>query len=87
MNLHEGQFAKTSSARYKPFVKLYGKRCWELEAVPHETQREIFESAIRDVLDLEAFEAEVEREQEEQEELDDHRERIREVLIDGGLNL
>lgn len=87
MDLHEGQFAKDTSARYKPFVELYGKRCWELEAVSHETLREIVESAIRDVLDLEAFEAEVERQREDQEGLDEHRERIREVLVDGGLEL
>jgi hypothetical protein len=59
LSLHEGQFAKKDSKRYKRFVQAYGNRCWELEAVPIETLRAIVETTVRKVLNVEAFEAEL----------------------------
>lgn len=80
MNLHEGQLSKESSSRYQRFVAAHGDRAWELESLSADQLREIVEGTIRSVLDLEAFEAEVERERQEQMELDDKRRRLRHTL-------
>jgi hypothetical protein len=63
-------------------VEAHGDRVWELESLTADQLREIVEAAIRRVLDLEAFELEVEREQKEQRELDAKRRRLRQALID-----
>lgn len=86
MGLHEGQLAKEDLARYKRFVEKHGNRCWELEAIPTQTLRQIVEGAIRSVLDLEAFEGELQKQEQEQDELDEHRRRIRQALADVQLN-
>jgi ParB-like nuclease domain len=83
LDLHQGQLAKEDSSRFPRYQELFGDRCWELEAVPTEALREMVEDTIRGVLDIDAFEQEVEREEEEQSELDDYRERVRELLNEG----
>lgn len=84
MNLHEGQLSKESSSRYQRFVEKHGNRAWELESLTTEQLRGIVEASIRGVLDLPAFEAEVEREEREQEELRERRRQLRRtLLIDG----
>ena len=80
MQLHEGQWAKDGSSRYHRFVERYGKRCWELEAVPSDTLREIVEGCIRSVLNQDAFERELATQQGEQAELDEYRARIKTAL-------
>ena len=82
LNLHEGQMAKEESARYERFVDAYGDRCWELEAVPNDTLQEIFEGTIRRTIDLDAFEAELEKETEEKDNLDTYRGRVLDLLED-----
>jgi hypothetical protein len=82
LDLHEGQFSKETSSRYRRFVEAHGERAWELESLTADQLREIVETAIRGVLDLGAFEAEVEREQEEQHDLDVKRQRLRQALVD-----
>ncbi|TWU03048.1 ParB-like nuclease domain protein [Symmachiella macrocystis] len=82
MDLHEGQLSKETSSRYRRFVEAHGDRAWELESLTSEQLREITEAAIRGVLDLGAFEAEVNREQREQSELTEKRRQLRETLID-----
>ena len=62
-------------------MQQYGERAWELESLTAEQLREITETAIRQVLDLEAFEAEVEREQQDQVELNAKRRQLRRALI------
>lgn len=81
MNLHEGQLSKESSSRYQRFVDAHGERAWELESLTADQLREIVEAAIRGLLDLAAFEAEVEKEQQEQLELDGKRRQLRQTLI------
>lgn len=81
MNLHEGQLSKEKSSRYRRFVNAHGERAWELESLTADQLRTIVEAAIRGVLDLDAFEAEVEREQVEQLELDEKRRRLKQSLI------
>ncbi|HBN78636.1 MAG TPA: hypothetical protein DD473_23060 [Planctomycetaceae bacterium] len=82
MNLHAGQFSKTTSSRYKRFVKEHGERCWELESLTVEQLREITESVIREVLDLDAFETEVLREQSDQRILAAKRREMQKVLTE-----
>lgn len=80
LDLHEGQLSKETSSRYQRFVNLHGNRAWELESLTADQLREIVEAAIRGVLDIDAFEAEVERERREQLELDDKRRQLRHVI-------
>ena len=82
MDLHEGQLSKKSSSRYPRFVQVHGERVWELESLTSEQLREIVEAAIRGLLDLEAFEEEVAREELDQLELEAKRRQLRQVLID-----
>ena len=82
MHLHAGQFSKTTSSRYKRFVKEHGERCWELESLTVEQLREITESVIREVLDLEAFETEVLREQSDQLVLTAKRREMQKLLTE-----
>jgi hypothetical protein len=82
MDLHEGQLSKESSSRYQRFVELHGPRAWELESLTADHLREIVEASIRSLLDLEMFEQEVERERQEQEELEDRRQRLRQALVE-----
>jgi hypothetical protein len=81
LTIHEGQMAKEDSSRYQRFVSKYGKRCWELEAIPPDTLREIFEAAIRRFLNIDAFEQELDKEAKEQRELDNHRQEIKKRII------
>ena len=88
MDLHEGQLPKEDSSRYQRFVDAYGERCWELEAIPTDTLRNIVDATIQQTIDMDAFMREVDKQTAEQSELDEHRERVRELLSgmdwDGG---
>lgn len=63
--LVEDATAKTGSSRYKAFVKKYGEHVWELEALAPELLQELLEEAIISVLDMQAFEVEVDSEAED----------------------
>jgi len=80
LDLHEGQLAKEESSRYSQFVDDHGEHCWELEAIATETLQEIVEDTLRSVMELDAFEGELERQANEQEELEQHRQRAGELL-------
>lgn len=84
LHLHAGQFAKKEGSRYKKFIKKYGEkhgnRCWELESLSPDTLRELLESTIRSIIDIELFNAEVEKEVEEQRKLDIQKRDILEKL-------
>jgi hypothetical protein len=82
LDLHEGQIAKEDSARYDQFVKAYGERCWELEAIPTDTLREIVEAIIRQTIDMDAFRRELELQEQDKRELKVYRRRARELLLD-----
>jgi hypothetical protein len=47
--------AKKSDARHAWFVKLYGPRCWELDAMPPPVLRERVESAISEYIEPQAW--------------------------------
>ena len=82
LDLHEGQWAKEDSARYDRFVKTYGKRCWELEAVNDDQLQEIIEATIRRTIDLDAFNDELATQEQERDDLDVHQQSVREALAD-----
>jgi len=81
LDLHEGKLGKTEGSRYQRFLDAYGPRVWELEAVPNETLCEIVDHTIQGVLDMDLFRAEVEKEREEQGELDFHRQRVIDAMM------
>lgn len=58
--------AKKSSANYKRFVDQYGKHCYEIEALPAKTLQTIVRDVIDAVIDREAFNAELDKEKNEQ---------------------
>jgi hypothetical protein len=82
MNLHEGQLSKETSSRYSRFVAAHGTRAWELESLTADQLRVIVEASIRSVLNLEVFELEVQRERDEQVELEERRRQLRRALVD-----
>jgi hypothetical protein len=80
LDLHEGQLAKEDSSRYQRFVQKYGKRCWELEAVPTDTLRKIVEDCIRRHLDLDAFKRELEIQKADHQEINEEKQRIKKLI-------
>ena len=82
LDLHEGLPSKESSSRHNKFVKKYGDRVWELEALPSAQLRGILDEAILSVLDMDAFNAEVAQGEREVEELEEKREKLRLLLMD-----
>lgn len=54
--------AKDTSPTYKAFVKKYGKDCWELEAIEVTQLQQMLKDAIDKVLDVDAFNAEIDAE-------------------------
>lgn len=81
LDLHEGQLAKEDSARYQRYVDAYGPRCWELEAVPTDTLFEIGEATVRRTIDMDVFEDQLSKQDDEQAELSEYRGEVREMLL------
>lgn len=61
-NLPTGLMAKKSSANYAKFVRQYGATCWELEALPPATLQTLLDEVIRSVIDIDAYNREVDAE-------------------------
>jgi hypothetical protein len=57
--------AKVTSSNYKKFVRKYGTSVHELEALAPQVQQDLLRQAIDSVLDIDAFNAELEREKED----------------------
>ena len=76
--------AKKSSSRCKKFVEKHGENVYELEAVPPQQLQAILRNAIDNVIDVDAFNAEIDREEQDAADL----ERIRQRLLNrlGGLD-
>lgn len=73
--------AKESSENFAKFVKRHGRRdAYELEAVSPEVLQRWTDEAIRSVLDIEAFNAEVEKQNTEATEIAARREAILELM-------
>lgn len=62
--------AKKSSSNFKRFAKSHGLKAYELEALPPEDLANLLRDAIWSVMDVEAFNHEVEKEKEEAAKLD-----------------
>jgi hypothetical protein len=61
-NLPPSLEAKATSKQYKRFVAKYGKNCWELEALPPKMLQRVLQDAIDRVIDVEAFNHEIDQE-------------------------
>lgn len=77
LNLPPMMKAKKDSSRYEKFAASHGDDVYELEAVPPETLQQFVSDAILSVLDVDAFNEEHEREEQDAKEL----ERRRQVAI------
>jgi hypothetical protein len=64
-NLPQTFDIKKTSPRYKKFAEKYGDRAHELEALPSAERSRLLAEAIDEVLDLEAFNAEIDAERED----------------------
>ncbi|KKM76552.1 hypothetical protein LCGC14_1379010 [marine sediment metagenome] len=79
---HNAQDAKSGSSRYANFVKRYGKKAFELEAVSPKRLQEILSETIDSLLDTAAFNAELEAEKEDAAFLAGLREMIQEGALE-----
>lgn len=74
--------AKTSSRQYQQFAEKYGNDVWEVEALPPEKLQALLRDAVAEVLDLDLYNAEVEREREEAAFLAETRQRAMRAMGD-----
>lgn len=72
--------AKEGSPNFAKFVEKYGRDVYELEAVPPQTLQQWLQEAIDSVMDLDAFNAELEAEKRDAARLQDLREQVKEAL-------
>ena len=68
--------AKDTSSRYAGFVKQYGDDVYELEALTPDKLQELVDEAVRSVIDLDLFNAELEEERSDSQWLDLTRRRL-----------
>jgi hypothetical protein len=83
-DLPPGGKAKTGSASYQRFTDEHGDDVWELEALPPETLQQVLTDAVDGVIDVEAFNQEIDAEKADAAKL----EGVRRVMLDtfGGWN-
>jgi hypothetical protein len=67
---------KKSSSRYKKFAALYGDRAHELEAIPPADLQQLLTEAIEAVLDVAAYNGEIDAERQDAAQLDVYRRRV-----------
>jgi hypothetical protein len=72
--------AKESSANYTKFVGEHGRDVYELEAVPPATLQILLREAIDEVLDIDAYNVQVDKEKEDAAYLDGARRQVHAVL-------
>jgi hypothetical protein len=72
---------KKKSSRYPEFAAKYGDRAHELEALPSAERSELLEEAIKDVLDIDAFNAELDAEKEDCTRIETIRQKLRPILM------
>jgi hypothetical protein len=73
---------KKSSSRYREFARKYGDRAHELEALPPAERARLLEEAILEVLDIDAYNAEVEAEHDDAERIEALRKKTAEALVE-----
>jgi len=74
--------AKKTSTNYKRFVRKHGDDVFELEALPPETLQQVLRNAIDSVIDIDAFNHELDQEKQDAAHLDNVRRRVHHVLRD-----
>jgi len=84
LNLPPNLTAKKTSSRRKRFVEQHGEHVFELEAIPPATLQRYLREAIDSVIDLDAYNAEVDREKSDAAFLDTVRGRAHAVLANLG---
>jgi hypothetical protein len=75
--------AKEKSTNRKRFVDRHGENVWELEALQPKQLQELLDESIRSVIDLDAYNAEVEQEAEDAAKIESMRRTIRQMLSEG----
>ena len=75
--------AKKGSTNYARFVQRYGPDVYELEAVPPRTLQDVLRTAIESVINQDAFNAEVEAEQQDAGFLETERARVLSAMDEG----
>lgn len=79
-DLPPGGEAKKGSTNYAKFVSKHGDQCWELEALPPDELQDIVREAILSVIDVDAYNDEVDREHEDAKFLEGVRRTVREAV-------
>jgi hypothetical protein len=80
MGLPPQMKAKEGSSRRKKFVERHGENVYELEAIPPDVMQTLLRDAIDSVIDVEAFNAEGDREKEDAAFLDGVRRIVKKTL-------
>ncbi len=75
--------AKASSSNYQRYVSRFGHDVYELEAVPPKTLQGLLRDALNSVIDVEAFNHEIEREKQDAAEIADRRATLMAVMAGG----
>ena len=80
--LPAGMEAKSTSTNYKKFVAQHGTDVFELEALSPATLQDLLREALDRVMDVAAFNAEVEAEEQDAKTLDEKRQLVHRVFRD-----
>jgi len=80
LDLPAGMPAKKTSSQYRKFVELYGEQVYELEALEPARLQEELKSVIDSVIDVDAFNAELDAEKEDAAFLEGLRRKVNDSL-------
>ena len=69
------------SSNYTRFVEEHGTECWELEAITPEHLQRIMRETIDSVIDIEAFNAELDSKRDDAVKLQATRNQLKEILL------
>lgn len=74
--------AKENSPNYRRFVAQYGRSAYELEAIPPQELQLVLDQVIRQVIDIEAFNQEIDAERQDAAYLETKRAQVKQALLD-----
>jgi hypothetical protein len=75
--------AKQTDSRYRVYVDDWGEECWELDALTPSVMRDLIEVAVKELRDEDTWDASMEKQEEEREQLT----RLAERIQDGEIEL
>jgi hypothetical protein len=87
LNLPPMMTAKKTSSRRAGFVRKHGEHVFELESIPPAPLQQLLRDGINDAIDVDAFNAEIDREMRDAAFLDTVRRRAHEMLGDLGTHM